>query len=258
MTTISSYRQLAANLPQTLERTARLPEVKREADHFLSRIGGIKSLDAFMADDRVYRFAMQAFGLDDMAFAKAFMRRVLSEGVDRRDSLANRLADPRYRDLVETFNFARYGGTATTFARAQQGTVDRFVRQRLEVDAGRESEGLRLALYFQRKAPTVTSAYGLLADRALLKVTQVALGLPASSSSIDVDRQKTIIESKLDIADLKTPQKLDRLISRFAALWDVENPGAQSMPQNGLAPLGTDAGIGVDILTRMQTQIRRR
>jgi hypothetical protein len=258
MTTISSYRQLAANLPATLERTARLPEVKREADFFLSRIGKIKTLDAFMSDDRVYRFAMQAFGLDDMAYAKAFMRRVLSEGADRRDSLANRLADPRYRDLVDTFNFARYGGTATTFARAQQGTVDRFVRQHLEVAAGRENEGLRLALYFQRKAPTVTSAYGLLADRALLKVTQVALGLPASSSSIGIDRQKAIIESKLDIAELKTPPQLDRLISRFAALWDLENPSAQSAPQRSIPPLGTDAGIGVDILTRMQGRMPRR
>jgi hypothetical protein len=258
MTTISSYRQLASNLPAALSRTARIPEVKREADHYLSHIPKIKSIDAFMADDRVYRFAMKAFGLEDVSYAKALIRRVLSEGIDQPSSLANRLADPRYRDLVETFNFARYGGTATTFTRAQQGTVDRHVRQRLEVDAGKDNEGLRLALYFQRKAPTVTSAYGLLADRALLKVTQVALGLPPSSSSIDIERQKSMIESKLEITDLKTPERLDRLLTRFAALWDIETPGQGSASAAGLAPMGADGSIGLDLLTRIQALTRRR
>lgn len=258
MTTILSYRQLAGSLPAALERTARTPEVKREADYFLSRIGGIKSLDAFMADDRVYRFAMQAFGMDDMIYAKALIRRVLREGIDQRDSTANRLADPRYRELVETFNFARYGSTATTFSRAQQGTVDRYVRQRLELDAGQGSEGVRLALYFQRKAPAVSSAYGLLADRALLKVTQVALGLPAESGALEIDRQKALIDKKLDVADLKAPDKLDRFLTRFAALWDIENPQADSMTTAGLAPLGNQGSIGLDLLARIQTRLGRK
>ena len=36
----------------------------------------MKSIDDFMKDTRLYNYAMKAFGLDDMAYAKAFMRKV--------------------------------------------------------------------------------------------------------------------------------------------------------------------------------------
>ena len=91
-----------------------------------------------------------------MTYAKAFMRKVLTEGIDKRDSFANRLADTRYREFVETFNFARYGDDHDrSSTRTRQGTVDRYVRQTLEEDAGAQNEGVRLALYFERKAPSI-------------------------------------------------------------------------------------------------------
>ena len=127
---------------------------------------------------------MKAFGLEDMTYAKAFMRKVLDEGIDKRDSFANSLTDQRYREFVETFNFARYETTTTIFDRTRQGTVDRYVRQTLEEDAGAQNEGVRLALYFERKASRASvSAYSILADPALLKVVQTALGIPASASA---------------------------------------------------------------------------
>ena len=112
----------------------------------------MKSIDDFLADDRLFTYAMKAFGLGDMAYAKAFMRKVLEGGIDANESFANSLADKRYRDFAETFNFARYGEATTVFTRAGQGTVDNYVRQALEENAGAQNEGVRLALYFQRKA----------------------------------------------------------------------------------------------------------
>ena len=104
-----------------------------------------------------------------MAYAKAFMRKVLEEGVDDPDSFANKLTDKRYRNLPSRFNFKRYGETTTAFDRTQQGTVDKYDRQTLEEQAGAKDDGVRLALYFARKAPDVESVSGLLADPALLK-----------------------------------------------------------------------------------------
>jgi len=50
---------------------------------------------------------MKAFGLEDMTFAKAFMRKVLTEGVATA-TFANRLSDKRYADFAG-FNFAALG-----------------------------------------------------------------------------------------------------------------------------------------------------
>jgi len=175
LTTTASYRLLASDMTRSLERTAATPTVERDSVRYLDRIGTIKSIEDFLADDRVFSYAMKAFGLGDMVYAKAFMRKALEGGIDDKESFANSLADKRYRDFVETFNFARYGETATVFTRTQQGTVDKYVQQTLEESAGAQNQGVRLALYFQRKAASIDDVYDILADPALLKVVQTAL-----------------------------------------------------------------------------------
>lgn len=240
--TVASYQQIVNNLDRTLGAITKRPEIKRDVDYYLANIRSVTSAEEFLKNDRLYNFAMTAFGLKDMIYGKAFMRKVLTEGVDGQKSFALQLADSRFRDFAEAFNFARYGTTATAFDRAQQGTVDRFVRVQLETDAGQTDEGLRLALYFQRKAPSVTSVFGLMGDPALYKVVQTALGLPAAYSGVDIDKQAAHISSKLDIADLKDPEKFDKFILRFTAQWQARNSNAaQSVPVVGLSqsPLAT-------------------
>jgi hypothetical protein len=254
LTTLATYGLIVRDLPRSLETTAAKPQVAREAAHYLERIGNVKSVDDFLADDRVYAFAMKAFGLGDMTYAKAFMRKVLTEGTDKPDSFANSLSDRRYREFAETFNFARYGETATVFDRTRQGTVDRYVRQTLEEDAGVQNEGVRLALYFERKASGIQSAYAILADPALLKVVQTTLGLSPANSAADIDRQAEMISARLDIEDLKDPDKLAKFLTRFATLWELGNAAAApTAPASAVLfaqPL--EAGIGADLLASLQ------
>jgi hypothetical protein len=247
------YKLISSDLTGALKRTASQPNVQRESDYYLANITKVKSIDDFLKDDRLFKYAMKAFGLQEMDYAKAFMRKVLAEGVDKSDSFANSLTDPRYREFAEAFNFARYGGGATVFERTQKGTVDRYVRQTLELDAGASNEGVRLALYFQRKASTVTTPLHLMADRALLKVTQVALGIPESTGAMDIDKQAAMITSKLDVEDLKTPGKLDKFLERFTALWEIENP--TTPPASAILQLvdGSSSGIGLDLLQQIQS-----
>ncbi len=75
---------------------------------------------------------------------------------------------------------------ATSLERAQQGVADKYVRQVLEEEAGQQNEGVRLALYFQRKAPGLSNAYQILADRALSTVVRTALGLPPMTAAVDM------------------------------------------------------------------------
>lgn len=236
ISTVSSYQQIVRNIDRSIGMIAERPEVRREAGYYLANIRSVKSVDDFMKNDRLYSFAMTAFGLKDMVYARAFMRKVLTEGVDGSKSFALQLADPRFREFAETFNFARYGGTATAFERAQQGTLDRYMRVQLEADAGKTDEGLRLALYFQRKATSVASVYGLMADPALYKVVQTALGLPAAYSNVDVDSQASFIRSKINVEDFQDPGKLDSFITRFTAKWQAANSSAAlNVPQVGLS-----------------------
>jgi hypothetical protein len=234
--TVAGYRQIMRNFDRTLNTVASRADVKRETDYYLASIRSVTSADEFIKNDRLYNFAMTAFGLKDMIYAKAFMRKVLAEGIDGETSFALQLSDGRFREFAEAFNFVRYGASATAFDRAQQGTVDKFVRMKLESEAGQSDEGLRLALYFQRKAPSVSSIFGLMGDAALYKVVQAALGLPAVLSGVDIDRQAGLIAAKLNIEDLKDPVKLDRFVVRFTARWQAANgSAAQPAPRIGIS-----------------------
>jgi hypothetical protein len=188
-----------------------------------------------------------------MAYAKAFMVKALKEGVSDPDSFANKLSDKRYADFVKAFNFAAYGTSAPLFPAAQQGTVDKYMRQTLEENAGETNQGVRLALYFQRKAPAINNWYDVLADTALSSVVRTALGLPDSIATADIDKQAQMFEQKLDIADFKDPDKLNTFLTRFTSLWEINNP--TSTVQSSISVLysqPTTVGISTDLMMAMQ------
>ncbi|HET7410758.1 MAG TPA: DUF1217 domain-containing protein [Paracoccaceae bacterium] len=225
--------------------------MERATEHYLEKIVDVHSIEDFLADERVFSYAMTAFGLGEMTYAKAFVRKILEEGVDDSASLANRLADGRYREFAEAFNFARYGETTTSFGRTQEGTVDRYVRQALEVDAGRQNEGVRLALYFERKTAEIDSPMDILADPALLRVVQTATGLSPLTSAADIDRQAEMITARLDVADLKDPSKLESFLARFTALWELGRTDTAAVPAV-MAGQARPFGLSADLLASLQ------
>lgn len=251
-TTYTSYQTIAGNLTKSLERVSAQPDVARETEYYLAHIGDIETIDEFFADTRLYNYAMKAHGLEDMGYAKAFMRKVLTEGVDTDEAFAKQLTDSRYTDLVESLNFARNGTAATSFERAQKGVADKYARQTLEQTAGEENAGVRLALYFERMAPSITSGYGLFADEALAKVTRTLLQMPDEFAATDIDKQAAAIESAIDIKDFKDPAKLSKMLERFTALWEISNSSDTYDP---LAVFGSSSGYGIssDLLLSINT-----
>ena len=252
LSTSASFRLITSNMERSLENVARQPLASREIAYYQENISSVKSLDDFMANDRLYRFAMKAFGLEDVAYGKGLIRKLLEQGIDDPESLANQLVDPRYREFATTFNFERYGTTTTTFSDASGGTVDRYVRQTLEQDAGEDNEGVRLALYFARKAAEIDSAFEILGDRALLTVVQTALGIPAASATQDIEKQAAEIEKRFDLADLKDPEKLDEFLTRFATLWEIQQP--TTTPTNAALNVLQPAPFGIDVNTLVSLQ----
>ena len=253
LSTSASYQLLTRDLAGTLSRTAASPVVTRETAYYRENISKVKSVDDFLGDSRLFAFAMKAFGLEEMTYAKAFIRKVLEEGTDDPHSFANTLADRRYTEFAEVFNFARYGTTTTAFDRTQQGTVDRYLRQNLEEAAGLDNEGIRLALYFERRASEINSPLDILADKALLTVAQTALGISAATAALDIDKQAIQLAARLDVSDLKDADKLAAFLNRFTVLWDVNNPQGTTQIPNLLISQPTEFGINSNLLASLQS-----
>jgi len=253
LSTVASYRLLTQNIDKSLARVRAAPEVQRETDYYMATIGKIKTIEDFLANDRVFAYAMKAFGLKDMIYAKAFVKKVLTDGIDSANSFTNQLTDPRFKELATAFNFKSLGTTTTIFERTQKGVVDKYLQVQLEEQAGSSNEGVRLALYFRRKAPDITSAYSILGDSALYKVAQVALGLTASSNANNLDMQAEIIKNKIDLENLDDPAVLNKFLTRFTTLWEVKNGTAAATAPALTIIQGVQSITSIDTLTKIQS-----
>lgn len=255
LSTIADYTRLTKDMGKSMTQVATEPNVSRDTDYFLSHIGNVKTIDDFLKDYRLYSYAMKAYGLSDMTYAKAFMRKVLTEGVADKDAFANKLSDTRYREFATAFNFAANGDQATSTTAATTGTATQYVTQTMEENVGDQNEGLRLALYFTRKASTVTNAYQILADKALTQVVQTAMGWSATISSSDIDAQARMITNKIDLTDFQDPAKVTKFVQRFAAMWDATQAQSDTSTNPALvliAGASTSTGLDTDMLTTLQ------
>lgn len=121
---------------------------------------------------------------------------------------------------------------------------------------GERNEGVRLGLYFQRKAATVKSPLDILADKAIYQVVRTALGLPDTVAQASLDTQEAMIKKGIDVADFQDPKKVEKFLARFAAMYDAGNNAATaSSPALAVLGLGDDtttAGTDQGLLASMQ------
>jgi hypothetical protein len=221
LTATLTYSSITRNFSHTLDRTAASKSVTRETDYYLDNIGKVKTVDDLLENSRLYNFVVTAFDLTDMRSAKGLIRKVLEGGITSSTSLANTLRDRRYKTLATAFDFAAKGTETTSTTAARQGTVDRYIEIALETNAGKQNEGARLALYFRRMAPKVTSTTGILADKTLLGIVQTTFGLSKAMSFQPISQQVKLLDRYLSVEDLRDPDKLQKLIHRFTANYDA-------------------------------------
>lgn len=229
------------------------PILKAQTEDYLTRIKDVTSIDEFLADDALYSYAIKAWELSDRLDDKDFMRRILEGGVADPDSLANRQSDPAYAAFAAAFDFAAHGEEAITYSAAQQGAAAKYARQTLEEDAGSQNEGVRLALYFERKASSITTPYQILADPALASVVRTVLGLPDSIGTADIERQAAMFSERIDFADFQDPEALGKFLTRFTAMWELNNGQSTAATASSvLFGQPIEFGISTDVLLTLQ------
>jgi len=254
MSTFTDYMTVANNLARYQTMTAADPTVAQATRYFQANIGKITTVDQFVNNPRIFKYAMTAFGLGDMTYAKSLIKQVLQQGVASSGALANKLNNPKILALAKAFNFALYGSSTTQTIAATSDVVSKYVMQTLETNEGASSPGVQLALYFQQNASKISDGYSILADSNLLKVVQTTLGLSAYTSVENIDRQAAQFDKLLDYADFQNPAKLRNFLERFSAQYDLANPTSSASPLVSAIGGSTSSSVsfGVDLLMSMQ------
>ncbi|KAA0571262.1 DUF1217 domain-containing protein [Azospirillum sp. Sh1] len=250
MTTLVDLRVVTKNHDRYEQAVRSRPAVQRAVSYFQDNIGKIASTEDFMKDDKLYRFVLEAFDLGSQAKSRGLIRKVLEEGVSDQYSTANRMSDTKFREMATVLGFAENGGDNLKQPAVVQAIIDRYVNVTLEVESEDRNPAVRLGLYFQRRSSNITNWYQVMADNALRKVVYTTLGLPDQTALLEVDKQKALLEKRMDIADLKSPEKVAKFLDRFAAMYDMQNGGATAtaaMPSIGpISRNGRASVISID------------
>ncbi|ONG55262.1 flagellar protein [Pseudoroseomonas deserti] len=258
------YRQIAADLnyggisipeiPAVLSSTTLQMEGVMTGQTFTSfngTMGGVKvegvNLEGMTKRSDIAAALQAAFqkadgGRGDITVQALGVKIIFSDAKGRGKSDFTFIADPdstpRAYLLSESAGSQRVagsGGPKVTDSATIDAIVAKFTQARFEESLGQSSDSLRRAVYAKRLLPQIANWYSVIADRNLATVVQAALGLPDSFGQIDVDRQKTILEQRMDIADFKDLAKLGKIIERYVAQSSIEE--AKAFASGGLSSL---------------------
>ncbi|WP_028749378.1 DUF1217 domain-containing protein [Rhizobium mesoamericanum] len=201
---------------------------------FAKGMAEVKSLDDFLKNDKLTSFVLKANGLDPKKYDKTTLKKIFTSDPSDSKSYLNTKADAKFKEIVADFNFdskgeltrAKIGAIQNTGA--EDRTKQNYLQQTLETQQGESNDGVRLALYFSRKAPDITSLYSILGDKALFQVITTTFSLPSGISSMDVNKQVDLLKKFVNLDDLQDSKKVDKLLKRFTAMYDLKNNSSSS------------------------------
>ncbi|MFT4181889.1 MAG: DUF1217 domain-containing protein, partial [Rhizobium sp.] len=238
------------------EKTKAASDAKDAGTYFATNIVKVTSVTDLLADSKLTDFILKANGIDPKTVSTATLKKAFASDTSDSKSFVNTDDGAQFKSIVEAFNFDTDGNlTDTKLGVAQNSgaiaqTNDLFLHQTLEDQQGETNPGVRMALYFQRKAPDITSIYDIMGDSALYQVITTTFSLPSSMSSMDVDSQAKLLNKVIDITDLQDPDKVNKLLQRFSAMYDLtNNTSSSSSPALSiLTSSSSSTGISADTL----------
>jgi hypothetical protein len=223
-----------------------------EIEYFEKKMESISTVDELLSDSRLVNFLLESQEIDPKSVTKDELQQMFASDLDDPKSYVNQLDNKSFAKIVASFNFDTEGNlTSDTLGTVQQRgdvfqTVSNYYRQTLEEEQGDSNEGVRLALYFERKASSITSAYDILGDSALLNFFKTAYNLSTYFSSQELEKQAATVEKFVELDKLSDPDYVQKVIQRFTALYDSQNGATDSAALSILQ--GSSSSISADTL----------
>jgi len=208
----------------------RSPQIERDIQYFKENIGAVRTAEDLVSDRRLFVVALGAFGLDEEINKTFFLRKILEEGTEDPQALANRFVDPRYGDIARAFGFGNLAGARTDLPSFATEITSAYRTRQFEIAVGDSNPDLRLALGFRRQiadfaasdAPDGTTWFRIMGSQPMRTVFEAAYNLPSQFGTLDVDQQRDILRDKTRelfgdsaVNVFRDPDAVERVIDRF-------------------------------------------
>jgi len=196
---LASFKTLAKTRNTQLDAFAKQAKMLKDVEYFKSKIAKIETPEQLVKDRKLLTFVTSAFGLDGEEKFGGKIRKILESDLKDPKSFANRQIDPRFKQFAEAFKFKEFGSFYLKQSLFVNDVVNRYVRNEFEKSLADKNPALREAAYFLRTIGGVTDTFQILGDKVLRAIVTTALGLPPEIANQSVEKQKALIDAKLDI-----------------------------------------------------------
>lgn len=228
------------------------PEILRDTQYFEENIGKIDTAEQLVADRRLLRVTLGAFGLSDDIDNRYFIQKILEEGSLSDDALAVKMTDTRYKDLTSTFGFGDFDTPRSKISDFGEKITAQYRERQFEVAVGQQDDTMRLALNAKRELAelaTSTSSedtvwYLVLGSTPLRQVFETALNLSSSFAQLDIDRQLEDIKERTDslfgdrsVSQFTDPEATEKLVTRYLLMSQISSITTSSPGQIALTLL---------------------
>lgn len=240
---LSGWRFLQRTYDDQLSAFSKSPKLERDSDYFKEKIATIQSAEDLVRDRRLLGVALGAFGLQADIDNRYFIQKILQDGTESDDALANRLTDKRYKEMSEAFGFGPGATSKTTNALAMAEIAARNKVQEFEISVGNQDDSMRIALYAQRELAELAGSdksedakwFTLMGLPPLRTMFETALGLPKSFGQIDIDQQLDVFRDKIrgvigedTVTQFNDAEALERITTLYLARSQIENLNAST------------------------------
>lgn len=245
----TGWRFLQRTLPAQSAAHASSPAALRDESYVREKIAAIDTPQDLIADRRLLRVALTAFGLADDLPNRAYIEKVLESSTTERGSFVNRLTDKRYHRLAEAFGFGDGPTPRSKSSEFADTLISNFQDRSFEAAVGAQNENMRLALAMGRDlgvlaaqgSSEATKWYTVLGTPSLRVVFETAFLLPSSFGTLDIDRQVQILQDRTerltgraDISQFTDPDPRDTLTRQFMLSSQIHEFQAQSGQSSAL------------------------
>lgn len=186
------------------EKFAKTKPVQKEIDYFREKVKELKTPEDLFKNRRLMQFVLSAYSMDDELQYMGRMKKILLSKLTDTNSLAQKMADPRFREINQDLLMGDFGVNVLKSSSMVEKLVDRYITNEYEKDLGNQNPALREASYFLRKIGTVKSSLDILGDKILRSVTTYTLGLPDEIAFQSIQRQQQLIDKRIDVTKFKT------------------------------------------------------
>ena len=254
------WRVLESSEARQREQFENSPLLEREIEYFRENIANATTAEALVEDRRLLSVALGAFDLSDEINKRAFVQKILEDGTEVTSSFANRLNDPRWRAMAETFSYGNLLDPDVSSEAFREDIIARYKTLEFERAVGDVDGDMRVALNFRREIADIaadapesetTAWFRIMGSPPLRELVATALNIPAEVSQVDIDQQRELFADRAQSVFgssspeiFSDPDMVNDIIRRFFLNRQIENGPSVLTPGFGALTLLQNTGLG--------------